>query len=168
MGSIVAEIDAWIATISSNASIVANGQLPIKKRDRMIRTMGLPMDLFMVPDTTIGLNADGPTYPILGVFGTDTSVTIECGDEYVDSTANSGYGDWGNNPGHVSSEVKSGDAGYNTQVIIAYDDTDGRSFFGLGLKIGNGTGEELSVLVFKDTDGHWCFLFGEAFVMMLL
>ena len=33
MGSIVTEIDTWISAISSNASIVANGQLPVKVRE---------------------------------------------------------------------------------------------------------------------------------------
>lgn len=159
MGSIVTEIDAWISAISTNASIVANGQLPVKVRDPNSSTNSGVKNGFgyEFPDTTIGQNAYGPTWPTIVMSGTATTVVVEMGDQFVDSTANNGYGDFSSNIGHASLVTRAGDNGYSIQAIVAYDTTDGQEFIAVGIKMGSGTLDEMSFSVFKDTSGHWCF-----------
>lgn len=163
MGSIVTEIDAWIVAISTNASIIANGQLPVKVRDPSSSTdAGVTNGFgYEFPDTTIGQGAFGPTWPTLMFQGTATSINVEAGDQFVDSTANSGYGDFLSSTGHASLVTKTGDAGYSVQAIIASDTTDGQEFIAVGMKTGSATADEVSFSIFKDTSGHWCFVMME-------
>ena len=137
------------------------GQLPVKKREPTDSTNGGTNNGFAYefPDTSIGLNADGPTYPTLIVHGTETSLKTECSDEYVDSTTNSGFGDAGSTPGHLATLSTNGDTGYDRQAIVFYDNTDGEEFFLCGVKIGGGN-DQVGFGVFKDTDGHWVILMG--------
>lgn len=160
MGSIVAEIDAWITAISSNASIVANGQLPVKVREPSDSTNSGTRNGFgyEFPDTTIGLNADGPTYPTLLIHGTETSLTTEVGDEFEDDTQNDGFGDLGLTPGHYSLTSVPGTSGTNREAIVAYDTTDEQEFIAVGFKLGTTNTRSGGFAVFKDTDGHWCFV----------
>jgi hypothetical protein len=159
MGSIVSEIDGWISAISTNASIVANGQLPVKIRDPNSSTNAGVTNGFVYefPDTTIGQGALGPTWPTFKFQGTATATSIQVGDQYLDTTANNGYGDFSSATGHYSSVAYAGDAGYSVQAIIAYDIIDGQEFFAVGMKMGTGTSDEISFGFFKDTSGHWCF-----------
>ena len=159
MGGIAAEIDAWITAISSNASIVANGQLPVKVRQPSDSTNGGTTNGFgyRFPDTTIGLNADGPTYPTLLVFGAENSIIMEVGDEFEDDTQNSGFGGLGSTPGHYSSASIAGDIGFNREAIVAYDTVDEQEFIAVGFKLGSGSSDSGGFMAFKDTDGHWCF-----------
>lgn len=160
MGSIVTEIDAWITAITSNASITANGMLPVKKREPSDSTDGGTTNGFAYefPDTSIGTGKTGSTYPTLGFYGTETTVRVEVGDDYQDTTANSGFGDWLSSVGHLSDTSGPGDAGYSNQAIVAYETTDGEEFFAVGLKVGSSVSDEICFIVFKDTDGHWCFI----------
>lgn len=164
MGSIVAEIDTWIAAISSNPSIVANGMLPVKVRDPSSSTNGGATNGFayQFPDTRIGLNNAGPTWPTLLVQGTDTFLKVEAGDEYQDTAVNNGFGSIGDSPGHSSTRDISGDVGYNNQAVLFYDTTDGEEFIGVGFKRGIGAGDGGGILVFRDTNGYWCFLMEDA------
>ena len=164
MGSIVTEIDAWITAIASNASIVANGQLPVKVREPSDSTNSGTNNGFgyRFPDTTIGLDADGPTYPTLIVHGIQTDLDMEAGDEFEDDTQNSGFGDQGSNPGHFSTAAVPGDSGFDREAIVAYDTTDGQEFIAVGFKLGSGSNDSGGFLVFKDTDGHWCFIMKNA------
>lgn len=160
MGSIVAEIDAWISAISSNASIVANGMLPVKVREPSDSTNAGVRNGFgyRFPDTSIGLNADGSTYPTLICHGTETSLIPEVGDQFEDDTQNNGFGDLGINPGHYTFESISGVAGYDREAIIFYDTTDGEEFIAVGMKLGTSTSNNIGFAVFKDSDGHWSFV----------
>jgi len=158
--SIVAEIDGWITAISGNASIVANGMVPVKKRDYSSSTNGGTTMGFAYefPDTSIGLNADGPTYPTLLVYVTETgSGQGGFGDKYEDNTGNNGYGQLSTTPGHRSTRSITVDVGYDRQAIIAYDTTDGQEFLSIGLKLGAADGDTTSFLVAKDMDGRWLF-----------
>lgn len=159
MGSIVTEIDAWITAITSNASIVANGQLPVKVRQPSDSTSGGTRNGFgyQFPDTSIGLNADGPTYPTLLVHGTETGLTVEAGDEFEDDTQNDGFGDLGSSPGHYTLASIPGTSGTDNEVIVAYDTTDEQEFIAIGFKLGSSNTRSGSVAVFKDTSGHWGF-----------
>ena len=163
MGSIVTEIDAWITAISSNASIVANGQLPVKVREPSDSTNSGTRNGFVYefPDTTIGVGADGPTYPHLMVHGTQTSLVAESGDEFEDDTQNNGFGDMGSTPGHSSSFTGSGSSGYDNQAIIFYDDTDGQEFFVGGIQLGSSTSNSVSFGAVKDLDGRWMLMTGD-------
>lgn len=162
MGSIVAEFDAWVSAISGNASIVANGQLPVKLRDPSSSTDGGVTNGFVYefPDTSIGLDADGPTYPTLMAYGTETSLKFVSSDEYADDASNGGFGDGDNTPGHRVGVTVGGDAGYDRQAIVFYDDTDGEEFFVVGVKVGTSTSENSGLGAFKDTDGHWVLVTG--------
>lgn len=160
MGSIVTEIDAWITAISSNASIVANGQLPVKVREPSDSTNSGTRNGFVYefPDTTIGVGADGPTYPHLMVHGTQTSLILESGDEFEDDTQNNGFGDMGSSPGHSTSSSIAGDSGYDNQAIIFYDDTDGQEFFVGGIQLGSSVSDSASFGAAKDLDGRWMLM----------
>lgn len=164
MGSIVAEIDAWIIAISSNPSIVANGQLPVKLKGPTDSTNSGVTNGFVYefPDTTIGLNADGPTYPTLLIEGVQTSLRVSVGDGYNNnSSLNEGFGSIyagsADGQGHASSESWAGDANYDREAIIVYDDTDGEEFFAVGMKMGASGSDSGGFIVFKDSDNHWCF-----------
>lgn len=159
MGSIVTEIDAWITAISSNASIVANGMLPVKRRDPSSSTNSGVTNGFVYefPDTSIGLNADGPTYPHLMLFGTQTNINTYITDEYANDTSNNGYGNYGSSPGHYTSYPTVGDTGYNNQAIVITETTDGEEFLAVGIQHGAFYADNTHMVVFKDQDGHWCF-----------
>lgn len=159
VGSIATEIDTWITAITSNASIVANGQLPVKKRDQSSSTNTGTTNGFVYefPDTSIGLNKDGPTYPTLMFYGTQTSLNAAVTDEYGDTTGNNGYGTYNQASGHYSLTAAAGDAGYSNQAIIVHNDVDGEEFLGVAIKQGTGVSDENSFTVFKDKSNHWCF-----------
>lgn len=160
MGSVMAQMDGWIASIGVNPTIIANGQLPVKVRQPSDSTNGGVTNGFgyRFPDTTIGLNADGPDYPHLIIHGTETSLVLEVGDEYEDDTQNGGFGNMAATPGHYSLQSMAGDAGFNNEAIVAYDTTNGQEFFGAGFRTGNAASKSGAFVVFKDTDGHWCFM----------
>lgn len=159
MGSIITEIDAWITAISSNASIVANGQLPVKVKDQTSSTNAGVTNGFVYefPDTGIGTGKTGSSYPHLMFFGTQTSLWSVCGDQYTDTTSSNGYGTYSQNPGHYADINAPGDTGYSNQAIIVYGDVDEEEFLGVAVKIGTGTSDENSFTVFKDQSNHWCF-----------
>ena len=89
--------------------------------------------------------------------GTETSLTVEVGDQFEDDTQNDGFGDLGATPGHYIVRTFSGDSGYNREVIVAYDTTDEQEFLAVGLKFGSSVNDQSGFTVFKDTDGRWCF-----------
>lgn len=159
MGSIVAEIDAWITAISSNSSIIANGMAPVKKRDPSSSTNSGTRNGFAYefPDTSIGLDADGPTYPTLIAHGTETSFVLEVGDEFEDDTQNNGFGDLGFTPGHLSASSANGSAGFDNEVIICTETTDGEEFLAVSFKLGSATANAIAFLAARDQDGHWMF-----------
>ena len=165
MGSIVTEMDAWVSAISANPSIVANGQLPVKMREPTDSTNGGVTNGFAYefPDTTLGVNLDGPSYPVMLVYGTQSSCIMECGDEYVDDSSNNGFGTHNNASasGHRTPHTVTGDAGHDNQAIVIYDDTDGQEFFAVAFKLGTASGDNAGFVVFKDTSGHWCFTMKE-------
>lgn len=159
MGSIVTEIDAWITAIGSNVSITTNGMLPVKQRDPASSTNSGTTNGFVYefPDTSIGLNALGSTYPHLMFYGTQTSLTAAVTDEYGDDTSNNGYGTYGSTSGHYSLITGSGDAGYNNQAIVIYNDVNGEEFLCVAIKHGAGVSDENTFVVFKDKSNRWCF-----------
>lgn len=159
MGSIITEIDAWITAISGNASIIANGQVPVKKRDQNSSTDGGVNNGFVYefPDTSIGLNNDGPTYPTLLIYGTETFLNLKMTDEYGDNTSNGGYGSAGQSTGHVVSETSSGAAGYNNEAIVVTETTDGEEFLAVCIKMSSVNSQNGAFLVAKDMDGRWFF-----------
>ena len=159
MGSIVTEIDAWITAISSNASIIANGQLPVKKRDPASSTNSGTTNGFAYefPDTVIGTGKTGATYPTLMFYGTQTSLIGGISDQYGDNTSNNGYGTYNAGTGHYSDVSGTGDTGYSNQAIVVYGDVDEEEFLGVAIKHGAGTSDEMSFTVFKDQSNHWCF-----------
>ena len=162
MGSIVAEIDNWINAISNNVNITTNGMLPVKVREPSDSTNSGTRNGFgyRFPDITIGSGNYGPTEPVLLVHGIETSLIMEVGDEFEDDTQNNGFGDLGSSDGHQSSATMTGVAGFNNEAIIAYDTTDGEEFIAVGLKLSTASNASRGFLVFKDTDGHWCFVVG--------
>lgn len=164
VGSIVTEINAWITAISGNPSIVANGQLPVQLKGPSDSTDGGVTNgfVYQFPDTTIGLDVTGPTYPTLLFEGQATGVSLIIGDEYNDNGSNSGYGSMytgsGTGRGHSTSEAWSGTSNFDREAIIAYDTTDGQEFFAVGTRLGTSSSSTAGFAVFKDTSGHWCFV----------
>ena len=159
MGSIVTEIDAWITAISSNAGIIANGQLPVKIKDQSSSTNAGVTNGFVYefPDTGIGVNKTGPSHPHLMFFGTQTSLWGNATDQYTNNTGNNGYGSYTQSPGHYTDVNGAGDTGYSNQAIIVHNDVDEEEFLGVAIKHGAGTSDENSFVVFKDISNHWCF-----------
>ena len=158
-GSVVTEIDAWITAISGNTSITTNGMLPIKRRDTASSTDSGVTNGFVYefPDTSIGLDALGPTYPHLMFYGTQTSLKGAVTDEYGDNTSNDGYGTYNQSPGHYTVVTGLGDAGYSNQAIVVYNDVDGEEFLGVAIKNGVSDSDGNSFIVFKDKSNRWCF-----------
>lgn len=158
-GSIRAEVDAWITAISGNASIIANGQLPVKVKDETSSTNSGTTNGFVYefPDTVIGTGKTGPTYPNLMFYGTQTSLTGAITDEYTNDTSNNGYGSYNQQPGHYTAIAGGGGTGYDNQAVIVYGDVDEEEFLGVAIKIGTGGSDENSFAVFKDQSNHWCF-----------
>ena len=158
IGSIVTEIDAWISAISSNPSIVANGMVPVKlKGPEDTDGGGTNGFVYEFPDTTIGLNKDGPTWPTLMLYGSDTNVTLAMTDEYTDSSSNGGLGSAGQTPGHRSVTSNTATAGFNNEVIICTETTDGEEFLAVGIRLGTSNTYVTNFLVARDQDDHWLF-----------
>lgn len=158
MGSIVAEIDAWITAISSNASLIANGAVPVKVREPSDSTNSGVTNGFgyQFPDTSV--SGFGPTDVTLIVYGPETDLNMEVGDEFIDTTANDGFGDMGSTFGEREFEDFAGNAAFDREAIVIYDDTDGQEFLVVGFKLGTGTSDSGGFCVFKDQDNHWCIL----------
>lgn len=164
LGSICAEMDAWITAISANPSITTNGMLPVKIHGPSSSTNSGTNNgfVYQFPDTSIGLNKDGPSYPHFMHYGIETSRNIWVTDEYLDDGSNFGFGARNSNPGHFSGATCTGDTGFNNEVVVATETTDGEEFFACGVLAGNGTNDSHSFTIFKDTDNHWCFAIREA------
>ena len=159
MGSIVAEIDGWVSTISSNPSIVANGMVPVKVKGPGDSTNSGVNNGFVYefPDTSIGLGNDGPTWPTLMVYGKENDFDFGVTDEYTDNGSNGGYGTAGSTPGHSSVSGTSGTAGFNNEAIVCMETVDGEEFIAVGFKLGTSSSQSMGFAVTRDQGGHWLF-----------
>lgn len=156
IGSIVGLIDTWVATISTNASIIASGMAPVKVKDQNSSTNSGTNNGFVYsfPSSVISVPV-GTTQPHLGLYGTETSVTVAACNEYTDNTSNFGYGTFGNTPGYYTATTFIGDSGYDKQVLVAYDVEDGKEFIAIGINHGSGTADSGGIFAGVDTDGNW-------------
>lgn len=162
IGATVAIIDTWIAAISTNPSIIANGMAPTKIKDQNSSTNsgGTNGFVYSFPSSVVGVPA-GATQPHLGLYGTETSINVKACNEYTDDATSSGYGSFANAPGHLSSTSFTGDSGYDKQILIAYDTTDGEEFIAVGIRAGAAATDSGGIFAGVDTSGNWVMTVNE-------
>lgn len=148
--SLEAKIDAWITAISSNASIVADGALPIKRKGYADTTdaanrMGVVIEL---PRTGIS------SFYYYGVTLNSTIRYAYVNTGWTDNGTNGGYGSptVGDNTGTTYSWATSGQ---DMGIIIAQDTTDGQEMF-MAATAGTSTSQEGSLFTAVRTlGGGW-------------
>ena len=155
-GSIITIIDQWISDISGNASIVANGMVPIKVRDQLSSTDGARFGfVYQFPDTRV---PDPATYGVpLTLFynGQETSFSSYVTSNWRDNTSNSGYGSYNSGSGNYSGASVGGTSGADREVLIFTEDEDEKEFIAVSLKFGVSSSNTATFLISKDTNGYW-------------
>lgn len=162
IGATVGVIDTWVSAISTNASIIANGMLPVKVKDQNSSTNSGTDNGFVYrfPSSAIGVPA-GATQPHLGLFGTETSIKVQACNQYTDNTSSNGYGTFSSFPGHLSATTFNGDTGFSKEILVAYDTTDGEEFIAVGINTGSSSSDSGGFCVGVDTDGNWVMTMNE-------